>query len=379
MGKKRILLVDRVDSSKNIGGDTIQINAICEYLEDRGYKVIVSSEVEKILDKDISLDLIIFFNLTKPFELLHQWYLLKEKSVPYVVFPVYWNLKKAIPWNSYVGTLKKIIHLTPEPIFNVLRWAKTVVKKGDGKDTSLYRMFFLKRELVNFLNRAEGIFVNSEAEKEHLIKEFKLSSNIQKIKVIRNGIEEELTSYASDEVSVQLPFTDYICCAGGIGARKNQLKLVKAANESRVNLVIIGSPSKSDIKYYNKIQKAANKNIFFTGYLKRPEMLGIIANAKGHIQPSFIETPGLASIEAAALGCKIAVSDVAPVKEYFGELAIYCNPSSVKSISNCLMELWDSELSDEERNNQLYQIKNLYNWPNVLKPLCYELCKIINA
>lgn len=365
-----ILLVDRINSLQQIGGDTIQISAISKYLESIGHTVVVSSEIRKYSDEN--LDLIIFFNLTNPYELLYQWNFIKNKSIPYAIFPVYWNLKKAIPWNAYVGGWKKIIHLLPESIFNTLKWTKVVIKEKNKNLTTLSRLFFLQREIRKFLTMAQNIFVNSEAEKHHLIKEFGLYSMVEKIKVVRNGIEEQLK--LSEKNKFQLPFSDYICCAGGIGPRKNQLNLVRAANRSGVNLVIIGKPATGEEMYFKKIKNIAKKNIFFIGYLERKEMLSILFNAKGHIQPSFIETPGLVSLEAAALGCKIAVSNVEPVKEYFGRFAIYSNPMDVESISDCLLELWNTHLSEQEKKDQIYYIKSTYSWRNVLKALSEEIC-----
>jgi glycosyltransferase involved in cell wall biosynthesis len=45
-----------------------------------------------------------------------------------------------------------------------------------------------------------------------------------------------------------------------------------------------------------------------------------------HVCPSLFETPGLANIEAAAMGCKLAVGDSKPVREYFKDEAIYFDP-----------------------------------------------------
>ncbi|MNJ72810.1 hypothetical protein D3C77_695190 [compost metagenome] len=69
--------------------------------------------------------------------------------------------------------------------------------------------------------------------------------------------------------------------------------------------MIIGNPSKGSQKYYEKLRKIASSNIYFIEHLPRNELLQVIKKARGHIQPSYIETPGLVSLEATALGCKI--------------------------------------------------------------------------
>lgn len=376
MKEVNILLVDRVNSSKYMGGDTVQINAIAEYLRKSNYNVHISSDICAFVNKHKTVDLIIFFNLTNPYELLERWYFIKDKGIPYIVFPIYWNLNKAIPYNAYVGLKSKVIHCIPYPLFNFIKWFSLLFKEKNWKKRCYYKMFFLRREIKSFLVSSKSIFVNSEAEKHHLVREFNIQKNLN-IRIARNGIEEDFYRFNEEKSTLVLPFKEYICCAGGIGPRKNQMNLVKAANNTRVNLIIVGKPSKGTIKYYNAIKKVRKSNIEFIGHLNRKDLLYVLSNAKGHIQPSYIETPGLASLEAAALGCKIAVSDVGPVREYFSDLALYCDPSSVDSIRDCLLELWNKNLTESEREKQINFISRSFNWGETLKPFGEEVKNLL--
>src|SRR4051812_27680483 len=51
-----------------------------------------------------------------------------------------------------------------------------------------------------------------------------------------------------------------------------------------------------------------------------------------HALPSFAEGSALASMEAAAAGCPVVVSDRSSEFEYYGDLAVYCNPLDPASI-----------------------------------------------
>ena len=58
-----------------------------------------------------------------------------------------------------------------------------------------------------------------------------------------------------------------------------------------------------------------------------------MARTRVHASPSHSETPGLANLEAAAMGCSLAVGDCAPVREYFGSGVEYMRSDDVDSIS----------------------------------------------
>ncbi len=48
--------------------------------------------------------------------------------------------------------------------------------------------------------------------------------------------------------------------------------------------------------------------------------------------PSWFETTGLSSLEAAAMGCNIVITRKGDAYEYFGDYAYYCDPESPDSI-----------------------------------------------
>jgi hypothetical protein len=66
----------------------------------------------------------------------------------------------------------------------------------------------------------------------------------------------------------------------------------------------------------------------------------LFANAKVHALPSFRESPGLATLEAALYGANCVVSIHSPVAEYFADGTWTCDPSSPSSIRNAVLEAW---------------------------------------
>ena len=54
--------------------------------------------------------------------------------------------------------------------------------------------------------------------------------------------------------------------------------------------------------------------------------------AKVHALVSWMETPGLSSLEAGAMGCNLVITEKGDTRDYFGDEAFYCDPESVESI-----------------------------------------------
>jgi glycosyltransferase involved in cell wall biosynthesis len=80
--------------------------------------------------------------------------------------------------------------------------------------------------------------------------------------------------------------------------------------------------------------------------------------AKVHVLPSWFETTGLSSLEAAAAGCTIVISDRGDAGEYFGDQAFYCNPASPASIYETISKAAAAPLSVALRQ----RVAEQYTW-----------------
>jgi glycosyltransferase involved in cell wall biosynthesis len=99
------------------------------------------------------------------------------------------------------------------------------------------------------------------------------------------------------------------------------------------------------------------------------EVLALLRRVKGHAQVSFVETPGLASLEAAASGAGVVVSDFPVVREYFGELPIYVDPHNMESVAVAFTAVLQAEPPPELREFVLEK----YDWRKTLQPLATVL------
>jgi len=119
--------------------------------------------------------------------------------------------------------------------------------------------------------------------------------------------------------------------------------------------------------------KEAKDNIHFIGHIAHDSevLASAYSAARVFVLPSWAETPGLATLEAGLAGCNIVITNRGSTTEYFKNFATYCNPSSVKSIRNAIIEAYNREKNEELRNHILQN----YTWDIVAKKTleAYEL------
>jgi glycosyltransferase involved in cell wall biosynthesis len=209
---------------------------------------------------------------------------------------------------------------------------------------------------ADILRGARFILPNSEAEKQHLIERF--GSTFQdRIRVVMNGV-----SPLPPRADAGQP-RDIFLCAGAIGPRKNQLGLVKAFRQlPEEQLLLLGATASGCRRYRRAVERAAGQNVEFHEPIPHDRMGAFLQRAKAYVQPSYIETPGLGAMEAAAAGIPIVVSDVAPVREYFGTFAHYCDPARPDSIARACLAAAKSTCDGEP-------LARRFDWDTVLTPL----------
>jgi glycosyltransferase involved in cell wall biosynthesis len=125
-----------------------------------------------------------------------------------------------------------------------------------------------------------------------------------------------------------------------IEGRKNQLNLVRAMQGLPWPLVLAGKPAPNHLNFFEQVKREAGSNVHFPGQIDHALLPALYKAARVHVLVSWMETPGLSSLEAAAMGCDLVVTDRGDTNEYFGDFAHYCEPDSVESIRNAILEAY---------------------------------------
>ncbi len=229
------------------------------------------------------------------------------------------------------------------------------------KGASLYDM----RNLYEVMANSDLVLPNSQAEKEAFLDFYDLPD--EKYHVAHNGIDPAtFTSVAADLFTqqFQLEQNSFVLCVGNIEPRKNQYRLIEAANQLQQQLVLIGHVR--DQAYFNECQKIMGDNVHYLGALPHNSALlkSAYAACKMHVLAGLLETPGLVSLEAAALGAPLVSTAVGSAKEYFADVIQYCDPLSVDSIAQAI-----AKTQARGRNTQALQQKIVteFTWQNTAR------------
>jgi len=343
----RVLFISRATLYTNSGGDTIQIKNTAEEVKKLGVQVEIRLANEKI---DYSkFDLIHFFNIIRPADILYH---MDKSRKPYVVSTIFvdyyeYERKTARGIRKFISNI-----LSPDGI----EYLKVITRYIINNEKIVSRYYLLsghKKSVQRVIAGAKILLPNSENEYKRLADRYKIS---QKNKIIPNGIDENLFCHTEDVATFRE--NDLIICVARIEPLKNQLNLIKALNDTNYRLLIIGKPSTNHIKYYLKCKQQASSNIFFIDHIAQRDLIKYYRQAKVHVLPSWFETTGLSSLEAAAMGCNIVITDKGDTPEYFKEYAYYCQPQSPESIRNAVEKAACSKVNKELES----LVRNNYTW-----------------
>jgi len=319
-----ILFQIRDDYLKNLAGDTIQMLKTKEYLEKLGIRVTLSTSSKTDLT---DYDLIHLFNLIRVKETCQFAQNAVKQNKKYVLSTIYWNM------TDYIKKEKN----SP----STLEWWK----KDD-----------LTRSKV--LSGASALLPNSSMETDVLRKDFRISSPCY---VIPNCSDKMFSSANGKSFVEKYGLRDFVLCVGRLNYRKNQLALIQAMKKTGYKLVLIGRKSNED--YCQLCKSASDENVLFIDELRHHELISAYGAAKVHVLPSWFETPGLSSLEAGIAGCNIVSTDRGCTKEYFKEMAEYCNPESTESIRSSVEKAYQKPKDNILRD----YILNHYTWETAAK------------
>jgi glycosyltransferase involved in cell wall biosynthesis len=107
-------------------------------------------------------------------------------------------------------------------------------------------------------------------------------------------------------------------------------------------LVLVGQTSTTQLAYLRRLRREAGKDVHILGFVTEDEKRWLYQLARVHVLPSWIETTGLSSLEAAAMGCAVVTTDRGDTREYFSDLADYCDPADISTIRMAVVRAYES-------------------------------------
>ena len=269
---------------------------------------------------------------------------------------------------------KDIIHtIPPIPIANILRhpkvkaklvtssvfWSsptfwRVVLKNSIRVDFALLKA--LAREMavklgVKLLRAKDGydlLLPNSEDEIRCVKKYCRLKKDA-KLVAVPNAIDPIPEWVVDLERPNELPKGDYLLVPGVFAARKNQMMLIKALKEFAHPIVFMGGGP-----LLEKCRQNACSNMVFLGHVEHGcrRFYSLLKFARVACLPSNCETPGIAGLEAAALGARPVVPYEGGTSQYYSWDAEYLNPLSEDSIRVAVEKAWNRGRLGEDKQKR---------------------------
>lgn len=355
---------NRINAYSLLGGDTIQMMKTKEELESLGHHVDISLELEPDLS---GYDVVHLFNITRVQETFFQIRNAKKQNVPVVLSTIYWPNAEFEKNNGGLGIRGAIGKVLPiDYVENIKALAKFVLLGNRDKGTRYLISHSYQKMQKYILENTDIYLPNALEEMKQIEKHLGVFADENSVVVVPNAVDSNAIQIAKKANDTKYSrYKDYLICVGRIDPRKNQLNLINAIENSEYKLLLIGKCSSGHKKYYRKVMNAIAKmdNIEHIEFVENSELYQIYKQCKVSVLPSWFETPGLVSLEAAAMGCNIVVSPKGTTKDYFGKHAFYCDVMDAGSIRNAIDRAYNSDM-DKDLSEIIME---KYTWQNAAK------------
>ncbi len=361
----KILLVNHGTAGDWVGGDSVQIKETAKRLRQRGHLVeTVNSDNPNTIDFDI----VHIFNCRIPSSFEKQIISCRKTNTPVVVSPIWVSLKRAF-WGSR-GTFSVLLDIIKNERSNqpdlieklgerriVVTTEKTQLH-ADGHGDLDNELF---REMANLLQEVDGLIPNSWLELQAVRTDLNWTGNC--FEIAHYGVDPKLFLDADPELFRKTTGIDYpfVLQAGRIEAAKNQAMLCWALRETNLPIVLIGS-SKHWPEYAELCKSIYGNKLKIIPHLPQNILASAYAAASVHVLPSWMETCGLVSLEAALSGTPIVGSTFGHELEYLKGDAWYGDPANPKSIEQAVKEAWNAGKGSIKPTNMKRRILEEFNW-----------------
>ena len=318
----KIAFISRATLYSAPGGDTRQIDSTAEALRRRQVAVDIYLAGQTIDYR--RYDLLHFFNIIRPADILCH---IRKSRKPFVISTIFVDYAVFEKKNRH-GIIGRLRSMLPSDALEYLKVIARWLKNGERPGSLSYLWLGHRRAVQRIIRDAALLLPNSHSEYRRLTEHYKISHAYH---VVPNGIDPEMLYKKLPEAEA---YQDAVLCVARIEGLKNQLRLIRALKNTPYLLFIHGKPAPNHMAYYNQClaEAAGTDNIAMNGWLEGDALYAAYRAARVHVLPSYFETTGLSSLEAAVMGCNIVITEGGDTREYFGDDAWYCDPDDPASI-----------------------------------------------
>jgi len=361
----RILLVNHGTAGDWGGGDGVQMRETGKRLQERGHHV-------ELVNADRfnpgGFDLVHLFNCRVHHCFEQQVLSCREADVPVVVSPIWVSIARAL-WGSRgsVGLLQKAVNEgehAAQDMLDQLRERRLTVMlpdghvqpSGDGSwDQSGLRL------VAQLLRTVDGLLPNSWLELQAVRSDLHWDGDC--FEVAHYGVDPRLFLDADPNLfrhrfGLNGPF---VLQGGRIEPAKNQAMLCWALRDTNLPIVLIGK-SEHWPSYRELCARISGDRLVVIDHLAQTELASAYAAAAVHVLPSWMETCGLVSLEAALSGTPLVGSTFGHELEYLEGDAWYADPADPQSIRRAVLAAMEAGRHCPQTQRMKRKVLERFNW-----------------
>jgi glycosyltransferase involved in cell wall biosynthesis len=385
----KVLMVNTPQSPKLKGGDTVQMEKTAEALRQMEVQVVTRTDAEP---DGRGFDIAHVFNLRTIEATERQVTALSRYGIPVVMSPIYLEISEAL-WGSTA-----VAQIFSEPrresdiaeLLEKLKQRKLDLQQPVGaasraapQDQYDASMEILRGDGINrpfpdyderqrrILSQVRHLLPNSAMEMSALMRTLGVTSI--PFTVVPYGAEAGLFLNADPAPFIKrFGIRDFALQVGRLEPAKNQAMLCYALSRTDVAgtlgvpspaipLVLIGHPAHR--AYAEACRRLLPKGSLIIEHLPQEQLASAYAAARVHALPSWVETCGLVTMEAALADCSLVLSTAGYECEYYAGYGYYCDPADADSIREAVRNAWDNHAADAARRRALRStILQEYTW-----------------
>jgi glycosyltransferase involved in cell wall biosynthesis len=229
------------------------------------------------------------------------------------------------------------------------------------------RMFNTRERHYSRISRyAKSILVDSKIGKNQMIESYGTDS--KKIHVLPYIPPQYIfENYKSIDVHQFYGLPEkYFFYPAQFWSHKNHIALIEATSiiikqYPDIYFVFVGSKKNGYESVIKSIQKLNISNsIKILNYVPNEHMPDLYKSARGMIMPTFYGPTNIPPLEAMALGCPVAISNIYAIPEQINKAGLLFNPNSVDEIVTIMKKLWTNDTLVEKLQKLGYQKSK--NW-----------------
>lgn len=192
-----------------------------------------------------------------------------------------------------------------------------------------------------------ALLVDSNLGKEHVLRHYHALP--EQVKVLPYAASAGLLRCDRKRPEASLPEA-YLFYPAQFWQHKNHLRLLLAMSRARekcpdLHFVFSGSTRHQGYAAFNeKVQKLGLwPSVTVLGYVSTEEMAWLYSHARALVMPTLFGPTNIPPLEAMALSCPVAVSDIYAMREQCGPAALYFDPKNIDDMTSALLSLWTDE------------------------------------